>query len=163
VWGLERRLEAIALDQDHPEKAAPEQASSLASRSVVVVRPNVLRSERDYLLTRCDGFSVEAPAGRYVGVVEGVRFGSRIDRPEQLEVAVGRLRQRLLLVPTDDVEYISHDQELIVLRRDAVSRHDLAHTLLARARGKPQPATPQTTALATWPSGSDDSEEPIAA
>jgi hypothetical protein len=93
-------------------------------------------------LTRCDGFLVEAPAGCSVGVVEGVRFGSRIDRPEQLEVAVGRIRPRLLLVPVDEVEYVSGEQQLIVLNRDAVQRHDLAHTLLARARRKPQPSTP---------------------
>jgi len=98
--------------------------------------------DRDYWLTRCDGFAVEAPAGRHLGFVEGIRFGSRIDRPEQLEVAVGRVRRRLLLVPVDEVEYVSGDQQLIVLNRDTVARHDRGHILLAKARKKPEPSTP---------------------
>jgi hypothetical protein len=139
VLELERRLEAIALDRDCVENTPPEEPRDRPSRSVITVRS---RADRDYWLTRCDGFAVEAPAGRHLGVVEGVRFGSRIDRPEQLEVAVGRVRRQLLLVPVDDVESVSGEQQLIVLKRDAAPRHDLAHTLLARARGKPQPSTP---------------------
>ena len=141
VWELERRLEALALDHDHADDLFPEQSPNPPRRSVITVR-STPPSDRDYWLTRCDGFLVEAPAGCSVGVVEGVRFGSRIDRPEQLEVAVGRIRPRLLLVPVDEVEYVSGEQQLIVLNRDAVQRHDLAHTLLPRARRKPQPFTP---------------------
>jgi hypothetical protein len=140
VWELERRLEAIALNDDRVEDTPPEEARDRPSRSVIRVR-STAPPDRDYWLTRCDGFLVEAPAGRHLGTVEGVRFGSRIDRPEQLEVAVGRVRRQLLLVPVDDVEYVSGEQELIVLHEDAAPRHDLAHTLLARARGKPQPST----------------------
>jgi hypothetical protein len=58
--------------------------------------------------------------------------------PGPLTLSPGRRR----LVPVDEVEYVSGEQELIVLNRDAVQRHDLAHTLLARARRKPQPSTP---------------------
>lgn len=142
VARLEHRLEAIALDQDRSEAAPPEQPASPATRGPVVVRAHASTSDDDYWLTRCDGFVVEAPAGRHVGVVEGVRFGSRIDRPEQLEVAVGRLRPRRLIVPVDAVEYVSSEQQLVVLDREAVPRRDLAHELLARARGKPQPSAP---------------------
>jgi hypothetical protein len=142
VAELERRLEAIVHDQDRFEASGREHATSSAPR--VVVRANVQASGIDYWLTRCDGFLVEAPAGRHVGVVEGVRFGSRIDRPEQLEVAVGRLRHRRFLVPVDAVEYVSSEQRLVVLDRDAVPRRDLTHALLARARGKPQPPAHQT-------------------
>jgi len=142
VAKLERRLEAIALDQDRTERKAAEQPAKSAPRGVVLVRPNVPASESDYWLTRCDGFLVEAPAGRHVGVVEGVRFGSRLDRPEQLEVAVGRLRHRRFLIPVEAVEYVSSELELVVLDRDAVPRRDFAHELLARARGKPQPSAP---------------------
>ena len=141
VWELERRLEAIALDHDHAGDPFPEHSINPPRRTVITVR-STLPSDRDYWLTRCDGFLVEAPAGCSVGVVEGVRFGSRIDRPEQLEVAVGRIRPRLLLVPVDEVEYVSGEQQLVVLNRDAIPRHDLAHTLLARARRRPEPSTP---------------------
>lgn len=141
VWELERRLEAIALDHDHAEDAVAEQSRNPPRRSVIPVS-STLTPDRDYWLTRCDGFLVEAPDGRAVGVVEGVRFGSRIDRPEQLEVAVGRVRRRLLLVSVDDVEYVSAEHELVVLNQDAAPRHDLGHTLLARARWKPQRSAP---------------------
>ena len=141
VWELERRLEAIALDHDHAEDAVAEQSRNPPRRSVIPVS-STLTPDRDYWSTRCDGFLVEAPDGRAVGVVEGVRFGSRIDRPEQLEVAVGRVRRRLLLVSVDDVEYVSAEHELVVLNQDAAPRHDLGHTLLARARWKPQRSAP---------------------
>src|SRR3989442_1095684 len=50
----------------------------------------ILRSmsppDRDYWLSRCEGFLVESPTGRCVGVVAGLRFDLRIDRPDLLEV-----------------------------------------------------------------------------
>jgi hypothetical protein len=141
VSELERRLKAIAHDEDRSEAGRPVQGTGSAPR--VVVRANVQASGIDYWLTRCDGFLVEAPAGRHVGVIEGVRFGSRIDRPEQLAVAVGRLRQRHVLVPVDAVEHVSSEERLVVLDRDAVPRRGVAHAVLARARGKPQPPAPQ--------------------
>jgi hypothetical protein len=82
VWELERRLEAIALDHDHAEDPFPEQSPNPPRRSVITVR-STRPPDRDYGLTRCDEFLVEAPAGCSVGVVEGVRFGPRPSRARE--------------------------------------------------------------------------------
>jgi hypothetical protein len=138
VSGLERQLEAIAVGSS-PDSEPPPAASTSegrASRTVLMLRSTCPPPDRDYWLSRCEGFLVEAPAGRGVGVVEGLRFALRIDRPDLLEVGVGRLRRRVLLVSVDEVEYISGEEERVVLSHDPLARRDLAHELLARARGK---------------------------
>jgi hypothetical protein len=71
--------------------------------------------ERGYSLARCEGFRVESPAGE-VGFVEGLRFVSRIDQPDLLEVRGGRLGRRRLLIPVEDVEEISPAEERVVVR-----------------------------------------------
>jgi hypothetical protein len=72
-------------------------------------------SERDYWLCRCEGFAVESPTGR-TGVVDGVRFLSRVDQPDLLEVRAGLFRRRLLLVPAEEVEGIFSSEKRLVLR-----------------------------------------------
>jgi hypothetical protein len=47
--------------------------------------PRARAFDSDYWLCRCEGFLVDSPAGR-VGVVEGARFRSRLDRPDLLAV-----------------------------------------------------------------------------
>jgi hypothetical protein len=92
---------------------------------------------RDYWLGHCEGFVVESPTGK-VGVVDGARFGSRIDRPDLLEIEIGRLRPSVLLVPVEDVVDISPREERIALSADPRLHpyRDLAHELLDRLRGK---------------------------
>jgi hypothetical protein len=74
------------------------------------------RSSRDWsrLLVRCEGFDVESPVGP-IGIVEGVRFGSRIDRPDAVEIRGGRFGRRLAVVPVEDVADIRVDERQIVL------------------------------------------------
>jgi hypothetical protein len=137
VSELERQLEAAlrTSDSDEPPPAASTREHR-ASRTVLTLRSTSPPPDRDYWLSRCEDFLVESPTGRGIGVVEGLRFGLRIDRPDLLEVAVGRLRRRVLLVAVDEVEYISGEEERVVLNHDPLTRRDLAHELLARARGK---------------------------
>jgi hypothetical protein len=71
---------------------------------------------RGYWLSRCEGFEVESPAG-HVGTVEGLRFRSRLDQPDHLEIRAGRFGRQLLVVPVEDVEVVLSDEELVVLRR----------------------------------------------
>lgn len=53
--------------------------------------PRHLSWDHDYWLGRCEGFRVDAPSGR-LGLVEAVRFGARLDRPDELLVRGGVLR-----------------------------------------------------------------------
>ena len=87
----------------------------------------------DYRLARCDGFRVDSPSG-YVGVVEGMRFGSRIDRPDLLEVRAGRLGRTLLLIPVEEVEDVSPDDECVVVRSAPDLHGAHVHELVDRVR-----------------------------
>jgi hypothetical protein len=95
---------------------------------------------RDYWLCRCEGFWVDAPSGR-IGLVDGLRFLSRIDQPDLLEVRAGLLGRQLLLIPSDQVTDIVVAEGRLVLRdTPRVGDHRL-HELLARIRNR-RPATP---------------------
>lgn len=74
----------------------------------------LLPSERDYRLSRCEGFSVYAGA-RLLGVVEGVRYHSTADRPDMLVVRGGRLGRRWSLVPASDIEAIEPADETVLV------------------------------------------------
>jgi hypothetical protein len=80
------------------------------------------RFDRDYWLSHADGFAVDAARGR-VGVVEEVRFGSRIDRPDFLVVRAGRFGRRRLLVPVEDVEQVRPRAKKLQLRPTADPLH----------------------------------------
>jgi hypothetical protein len=69
---------------------------------------------RSRLLARCEGFDVDSPEGP-VGFVEGVRFVSRIDRPDMLEVRCGKFGRQLILVAIEQVEEIRLQERLVVL------------------------------------------------
>jgi hypothetical protein len=78
--------------------------------------------DRDYWLSHADGFAVDAARGR-VGVVEEVRFGSRIDRPDFLVVRGGRFGRRRLLVPVEDVDQVRPRAKRLQLRPTADPLH----------------------------------------
>lgn len=77
--------------------------------------PRSLSWDRDYWLCRCEGFRVDSPTGR-LGLVEAVRFGSRLDRPDELLIRAGILGTRLLVVAVSDVQAVIPRQERLVLR-----------------------------------------------
>lgn len=112
MWAFEEQLLGPLL---------PRKEFDAVERTVVDPRRSRAQLDRDYRLCRCEGFAVEAPGGR-VGVVEGLRFRSRVDLPDLLEVRAGRLGRRLLMIPVAEVERIESAQELIVLRADPVPR-----------------------------------------
>jgi hypothetical protein len=78
--------------------------------------PRPLTWDTDYWLCRCEGFRVDTATGR-VGVVAGVRFRSRLDRPDELLIRGGVLGRRTLVVPVSDVETIVPQQQRLVLSR----------------------------------------------
>lgn len=117
VTELERLLAAEKRPRQRPRRASRRRAAP----------PD------EYWLRRCEGFVVDAPSGE-VGIVEGIRFQSRHDRPDELEVRVGRLLPEVILVPVGEVEDISAEAEQIVLRHDPQRRprHRLASRLRLR-------------------------------
>ena len=72
-----------------------------------------------YWLARCEGFRVEAPAGR-LGTVSALRWESRADRPDRLVVRTGLLNRRELELQPAEIERIVPGQKLVVLKRDVV-------------------------------------------
>ena len=122
MWALEEQLlgPAPALD----DGLAPR-------RAVIDLRPTQAELDRDYRLCRCEGFAVESPSG-HVGFVEGLRFRSRVDLPDLLEVSAGLLGRRTLLIPVAGVETIESEEEVLVLREDPVARSRRTGELVAR-------------------------------
>jgi hypothetical protein len=132
---LEEQLRAV----EHPREGKtgqPEAAGhAQEQRRTVDPRHSLAAPQREYWLCRCEGFEVDSPAGR-IGVVEGLRFVSRLDQPDLLEVRGGFLGRRLLLLPVDQVESISSGEERIVLRMAPQRNGDPGSVLLDRLRGK---------------------------
>lgn len=137
VSELEWQLGAIAAHNgDRVGPSFPASTAEPRPPRTVLLRPTSPPPDHDYWLARCEGFVVESPTGRHVGLVEGIRFAMRIDRPDLLEVVAGRLRRRMLLVPIEEVESISGDDERVVLSHDPLTRRNFTHGLLAKAGGK---------------------------
>jgi hypothetical protein len=86
-----------------------------------------------YSLARCEGFRVDSPTGP-VGFVEGIRFVSRIDEPDLLEVRGGRFGRELLLIPIEAVAEVSQDEGRIVIRAVPDPSVDLLHEVGDRNR-----------------------------
>ena len=80
--------------------------------------PRPLAWDHDYWLCRCEGFEVDGPTGR-LGFVEAVRFGSRLDRPDELLVRAGVLGRRRLVVAVSDVQEVVPGQQRLVLSRSS--------------------------------------------
>ena len=92
--------------------------------------PRHLSWDHDYWLGRCEGFRVDAPSGR-LGLVEAVRFGTRLDRPDELLVRRGLFGNHTLVVPVSDVQEVVPRQQRLVLR---CARGQGGHDQLARLR-----------------------------
>jgi hypothetical protein len=83
--------------------------------------PLYASGDRWYWLRRCEGFRVEAE-GEELGTVACVRYGSRLDRPDEIVVQSGRLRRRLRALAVDDVEGVSGEDRLVTVRHGFVPR-----------------------------------------
>ncbi len=128
VAALETELRALhGLD---PTCARRANGSELPT---VELRRSPEPGERDYELHRCHGFDVYSGEER-LGVVEGVVYGARLDRPDVIEVRSGRFG-RPLLVPVEDVEAIEPEEGAVVVRagRSSASRRRLS-AAVARLR-----------------------------
>ena len=106
---LEQELSTLG-----PHSGDSEPSPQPASGGPMINLPRVLSSERDFQLRRCERFAVYAGA-RPLGVVDGIRYESRTDRPDLLEVRSGRFGKRLVLIQVSDVEAIDPDEEVVIV------------------------------------------------
>jgi hypothetical protein len=77
--------------------------------------PRLLDFGRDYWLCRCQGFRVRS-RGKQLGIVEEVRYRSRLDRPDSVVVRGGLFGTRRLVIPVAAVEEIVPRQQQLVVR-----------------------------------------------
>ncbi len=100
-----------------------------------ILRIAVARDDESYALCRCHDFVVVDARGER-GFVSDVRFLSRLDRPDELEVTFGRFRSHEMWVPVEHVRHISREREEIVLSVELPSSHavEVTRQLLGRAR-----------------------------
>jgi hypothetical protein len=132
---LEARLRELApateRDESHPR--SPGAFPRTRTRPGGTDDPQAKSAERSYSLARCEGFEVESPNG-LVGFVEGLRFLSRIDQPDLIEVRGGRLGRQLLLIPIDQVEEIRPAEQRVLVRSAPTPAGDLLAELYGRFR-----------------------------
>jgi hypothetical protein len=134
VAALEGRIQALVHATGDPPAASKREVVEAASLPSF---PSSTASEESRdgaaLLARCEGFEVDSPVG-VVGFVEGLRFGSRIDTPDFLEVRGGRLGRELLLIPVEAVEEVSHEDERLLVRGVSPTQTDISHEVVDRLR-----------------------------
>jgi hypothetical protein len=118
---LEARIRSIE-DRLEPKAAG---ASGLRPPGEAELRPGPVRSidsmrwdevaERAYWLRRCEGFRVSDSSG-VLGIVDSIRFGRELDRPETLIVAAGRRwRRRHVEIDVSELAEISPEEQRISL------------------------------------------------
>ena len=134
IESLERRLDELTPATDKDESCLLSPRSSPHSRVVGAKDDSrAFLAQRSYSLARCEGFQVDSPAGP-VGFVEGLRFISRIDQPDLLEVRGGRFGRELLLIPIEQVADVLVSEERVVVRSAPTLSSDLLAELVDRCR-----------------------------
>lgn len=81
--------------------------------------------DRDYWLARCEGYKVESPILRELGVVEQI-IPPSAGRPGLLAVRGGLFGRRLKLVPTNDVDVVVPRARSLFLRSARARRRGSA-------------------------------------
>jgi len=74
--------------------------------------------DRDYWLSRCQGFAIEE-GDNCIGMVDGIEYESRIDTPDFIVLRSGRFHPRTTRIPVDEVEEIWPSEHVLVLHRHA--------------------------------------------
>ena len=134
ISSLERRLEKLTPAERNKPRPVPMRTLP-RTRAVTAATggTGAISAERSYSLARCEGFEVHSPTG-LVGFVEGLRFISRIDQPDLLEVRGGRFGRRLLLIPVEQVEEVRVAEERVLVRSALTPAGDLLAELVDRCR-----------------------------
>jgi hypothetical protein len=125
IASLERRLKDLT--------SPTEEHASPSGRLPAADGGHASAAERSYSLARCEGYAVDSPAGP-VGYVEGLRFLSRIDQPDLLEVRGGRFGRQLLLIPIELVDEVQVTEERVLVHSAPDESGDLVSELVDRFR-----------------------------
>jgi hypothetical protein len=134
ISSLERRLgELTAAEEDEPRPVPLKTLPRTRAAPAGTDDPGTSSAELSHALARCEGFEVDSQTG-VVGFVEGLRFVSRIDRPDLLEVRGGRFGRQLLLSPVEQVEEVRVAEELVLVRGALTPAGDLLAELVDRFR-----------------------------
>jgi hypothetical protein len=72
--------------------------------------------DRDYWLSRCQGFAVEE-GDHCIGQVDAIEYQTRIDAPDWIVVRTGRFMPRTERVPVGEVDAIWPTDHALVLHR----------------------------------------------
>jgi hypothetical protein len=136
IASLEERLKELT-----PPTERVEPRSVVSSRTLSDARAlpadhgdvRALIADRSYSLARCEGFEVDSPTGP-VGFVDGLRFISRIDRPDLLEVRGGRFGRQRVLIPIEQVEDVRVTEGRVLVRSAPLLSGDLLAELVGRLR-----------------------------
>jgi hypothetical protein len=135
IASLEKRLQDLTpvTERDEPRPFTPRAVPQ--TRAVPADRDDSRASlaDRSYSLARCEGFEVDSPTGT-VGFVEGLRFISRIDQPDLLEVRGGRFGRQLLLIPIEQVEEVRLTEGRVFVRSAPALTGDLLAELVDHLR-----------------------------
>jgi hypothetical protein len=116
VAELEGRVHALRhVGPERKEQSAERPEEHFERRSLPSDPALPREAKRIPSLARCEGFQVASPGG-IVGYVEGLRFVSRIDEPDFLEVRGGRFGRELVLIPAEAVAEVDADLERLVVR-----------------------------------------------
>jgi hypothetical protein len=112
-----RRLEQRVLELSGDSGEGVPEATPQTDLPTVELRNTgaPLANDRSFWLAHCEEFEVFAGESP-LGVVHGTRFRSRIDRPDLLEVRLGRRGRRIVLVPVEDVEAIDPEERIVVVQ-----------------------------------------------
>jgi hypothetical protein len=134
IAGLERRLQELTPEGQREEPRRVASAPLPHTRAAPAdTDARSASEERSYALARCEGFEVASPSG-VIGFVEGLRFASRIDRPDVLEVRGGRFGRQLVLIPSEQVEDVRVDEERVLVRGEPLPTGDLLAEVVDRVR-----------------------------
>jgi hypothetical protein len=118
VAELEGRLQALRHVRPEPvrppqDEAGPDEHVAHRSLPSDPADPHPVR--RIPSLARVEGYEIESPEG-VIGYVEGLRFVSRIDEPDFLEVRGGRFGRELVLIPAEAVDEVDAELERLTVR-----------------------------------------------
>jgi hypothetical protein len=131
---LERRLGELTPGEGDEPRPVPVSTLPRTRAAPADTRDSkAVSAELSYALARCEGFEVDSPTG-LVGFVEGLRFISRIDQPDLLEVRGGRFGRQLLLIPVEEVEEVRVAEELVLVRGALTPAGDPLAELVDRLR-----------------------------
>jgi hypothetical protein len=135
VAALEGRVQAMKQLADNDRIARAEETPAGPRARSTPSAPIIARrsSENSPSLARSEGFRVDSPYG-FVGFVDGLRFESRIDQPDLLEVRVGRFGREVMLVPIEAVEEIVPAEQRLVIRTPPPQHADHLQELVGRLR-----------------------------